>query len=73
MLALALLAFSALPMLPGIIPAAGRDDLLRTVQAAPPELTQRTTAPILPPLTPPQQPSWKQEIKEGGPDKESGS
>jgi small subunit ribosomal protein S3 len=45
------------------------------VQAAPPELPQpaRTSAPILPPLTPPQQPSWKQEIKEGGPEKESGS
>jgi small subunit ribosomal protein S3 len=45
------------------------------VQAAPPELPQpaRTSAPILPPLTPPQQPSWKQEIKEGEPEKESGS
>jgi hypothetical protein len=41
------------------------------VQAAPPELPARTSAPILPPLTPPQQPSWKQEIKEGGPEKES--
>ena len=39
------------------------------VQAAPPELPQpaRSSAPILPPLTPPQQPSWKQELKESGP------
>jgi hypothetical protein len=38
------------------------------VQAAPPDLPQpaRSTAPILPPLTPPQ-PSWKQELKESGP------
>lgn len=45
------------------------------VQAAPPELPQRGgTAPILPPLTPPQ-PSWKQELKQdqppGAPDKDS--
>jgi hypothetical protein len=39
------------------------------VQAAPSELAQpaRSTAPILPPLTPPQQPAWKQELKDGGP------
>ena len=38
------------------------------VQAAPSELAQpaRSTAPILPPLTPPQQPAWKQELKDGG-------
>jgi small subunit ribosomal protein S3 len=48
------------------------------VQAAPPELPQpaRSSAPILPPLAPPQ-PSWKQELKqESGPgprEKESGS
>ncbi len=34
------------------------------VQAAPPDLSSPVrSAPILPPLTPPQQPSWKQEIR----------
>ncbi len=39
------------------------------VQAAPPESGSRAGAPILPPLTPPVQPSWKQELKGGEPQK----
>jgi hypothetical protein len=39
------------------------------VQAAPPEMPQptRSTAPILPPLSSPPQPSWKQELRQQEP------
>jgi hypothetical protein len=37
------------------------------VQGTPGELPAQRTTPILPPLTPPQQPSWKQELKPAEP------
>jgi hypothetical protein len=44
------------------------------VQVAPSELPQpaKSSPPILPPMSPPQ-PSWKQELKDGGPGPEKES